>query len=45
MTTVTNVRENAGNILADAKELNEKRVEEAAPEVVEDSAETAEAEE
>lgn len=31
MTTVTNVRENAGNILADAKELNEKRVEEAAP--------------
>ncbi len=45
MTTVTNVRENAGDILADAKELNEKRVEEATPEVVEDSAETAEAEE
>lgn len=45
MTTVTNVRESAGDILADAKELNEKRVEEATPEVVEDSAETAEAEE
>lgn len=36
MTTVTNVRENAGDILADAKELNEKRDAEAAEVIIED---------
>lgn len=39
MTTVDTVRENAGDILADAKELNEARV--AAAETVEDTAEKA----
>ena len=34
MTTVTTVKENAGDILADAKEINEQR---AAAEVVEDA--------
>jgi hypothetical protein len=36
MTTVTNARENAGDILADAKELNEKRDAEAVEAVIED---------
>ena len=36
MKTVTDVRENAGDILADAKEINEQRKEEEKPEVVED---------
>ena len=35
MTTVTTVRENAGDILADAKELNEKRDEETAEVIIE----------
>ncbi len=39
MTTVDNVRENAGDILTDAKEINETRA--AAEEVVEDEAEKA----
>ncbi len=38
MTTVTKVKENAGDILADAKAINEAR-DEAAAEVVEDAAE------
>ena len=37
MTTVETVRENAGDILADAKELNETRA--AAAETIEDAAE------
>ena len=39
MKTVTDVRENAGDILADAKEINEQRKEEEKPEVVEDASE------
>ena len=39
MTTVDTVRENAGDILADAKELNETRA--AAAETIEDTAEKA----
>ena len=39
MKTVTDVRENAGDILADAKEINEQRKEEEKPEVVEDESE------
>lgn len=39
MKTVTDVRENAGDILADAKEINEQRKEEDKPEVVEDESE------
>ena len=39
MKTVTDVRENAGDILADAKEINEQRKEEEKPEVVEDTSE------
>ena len=39
MTTVDTVRENAGDILTDAKEINETRA--AAEEVVEDEAEKA----
>lgn len=35
MTTVTTIKENAGDILADAKDLNEQRA--AAEEVVEDA--------
>ena len=52
MTTVTNVRENAGDILADAKAINEQRAAdaeakeiadaaEAAAEIIEDAAENA----
>ena len=41
MTTVTNVQEGAGDILADAKAINDQRAVEATAEVVEDaSAET-----
>lgn len=39
MKTVTDVRENAGDILSDAKEINEQRKEEEKPEVVEDESE------
>lgn len=39
MKTVTDVRENVGDILADAKEINEQRKEEEKPEVVEDESE------
>ena len=39
MTTVTTVKENADDILADAKEINEKRAEEDAK-VVEDESES-----
>ena len=39
MNTVTDVRENAGDILADAKEIIEQRKEEEKPEVVEDESE------
>lgn len=45
MTTVTAVRENAGDILADAKELNEKQAAAAEPEVIEDCADNAAEEE
>ena len=38
MTTVTAVRENAEDILADAKALNEKRAAETKTEVIEDTA-------
>ena len=38
MTVVTAVKENAGDILADAKALNEKRAAEAEVEVIEDTA-------
>lgn len=40
MTAVTNVRENAGDILEDAKEINEQRAAEAEPEIIEDFEET-----
>ena len=40
MTTVTNVQEGAGDILADAKAINDQRVADAEAEVVEDAAET-----
>ena len=43
MTTVTTVKENAGDILAEAKELNSQN--ETAEEIVEDSSEPAQAEE
>ena len=39
MTTVTNIREGADDILADAKALNEKYAAEDAPETIEDAAE------
>ena len=39
MKTVSDVRENAGDILADAEEINEQRKEEEKPEVVEDESE------
>lgn len=42
MTTVTNVQEGAGDILADAKAINERRAAEAEAEVVEDTSEAAE---
>ena len=38
MTVVTAVKENSGDILADAKALNEKRAAEAEAEVIEDTA-------
>ena len=37
MTTVTRTKENCGDILADAKAINEQRAEEAAAAVVEDT--------
>lgn len=37
METVTQVRESAGDILADAKDINEQRLQDEAPETVEDS--------
>ncbi len=40
MTTVTSIKESAGDILADAKDLNEKTA--SAAEVVEDSSDVAE---
>ena len=39
MTTVTKVQEGAGDILADAKEINESRAKEQEPQVVADAAE------
>lgn len=42
MTGVTSIRETADDILAEAKDINEKRAEEAAAEVVADDAEAAE---
>ena len=42
MTAVTSVKENAGDILADAKELNEQRAAEAEAETVEDCSEAEE---
>ncbi|MDO5547124.1 MAG: DUF6110 family protein [Eubacteriales bacterium] len=42
MTAVTKVRENADDILADAKEINEQRAAEDAAAVIEDVVETAE---
>ena len=50
MTTATNIQENAEDILAEAKEINEQRAADAAAEVIEDAAcacteETASAEE
>ena len=41
METVNKVQEQAGDILADAKAINEARAAEAAQEVIEDAAETA----
>lgn len=43
MTTVTVIRENAGDILADAKAINERRAAQDAAEVVEDAAKAAKA--
>ncbi len=37
METVTQVRESAGDILADAKDINEQRLQDEAPETVEDT--------
>ena len=50
MTTVTTIKENANDILTDAKEINEQRATDATAEVIEDAAcacteETASAEE
>lgn len=42
METVNKVQEQAGDILADAKAINETRAAEAAAEVIEDTAETTE---
>ena len=39
MTTVTTIRENCGDILADAKAINERRAAEEAAETIEDTAE------
>ena len=41
MTTVTNVRENAGDILADAKAINEQRAADAEAKEIADAAESA----
>ena len=41
MTTATNMREGAEDILADAKAINEQRAEETAAEVIEDASEKA----
>ena len=41
MTTATNMREGAADILADAKAINEQRAEETAAEVIEDASEKA----
>ena len=41
MTTVTNVRENAGDILADAKAINEQRAADAEAKEIVDAAESA----
>ena len=38
MTTVTTIKENANDILTDAKEINEQRAADAAAEVIEDAA-------
>ena len=38
MTTATNIQENAEDILAEAKEINEQRAADAAAEVIEDAA-------
>lgn len=38
MTTVTTIKENANDILTDAKEINEQRATDAAAEVIEDAA-------
>lgn len=42
MTTVTTVRENAGDILADAKQINEEREAALDQEILDEAAETAE---
>ena len=42
METVNKVQEQAGDILADAKAINDRRAAEAAPEVIEDTASDAE---
>ena len=44
MKAVTTVRENAGDVYADAKEINERRTAEEAAAVIEDSPETVAAE-
>lgn len=42
MSTVTNIKENADDVLADAKEINAQRAAEDAVEVIEDAADSAE---
>ncbi len=42
MSTVTNIKENAGDVLADAKEINAQRAAEDAIEVIEDAADSVE---
>ena len=42
MSTVTNIKENAGDVLADAKEINAQRAAEDAVEVIEDTASSVE---
>ena len=42
MTGITSIRETAGDILAEAKDINEKRAEEAAANVVDDASKTVE---
>ena len=41
MESVTKIRENAGDILADAKTINDERAEAQASEIIEDAAQTA----